>query len=42
MGKEIEIFEKVTVRYDRGSKELFIDDYDEDEQLAMFKVVEDE
>lgn len=39
--KHLEIFEKVTVRYDYDAGMLYVDDYDKDEQLAVFKVVEE-
>lgn len=42
MSKHIEIFEKVTLQYDHDTGTLYVEDYDEGEQLVIFKVVENE
>ena len=41
MSRHLETFEKVTIRYDHSTGMLYVDDYDEGEQLAVFKVVEE-
>lgn len=38
MIRHLEIFEKVTVRYDHSIGYLYIDDYDTGEQLVVFHV----
>lgn len=38
MSKKLEKFEKVDVFYNADTHELFIDDYDTGEQLAIFIV----
>lgn len=42
MSNHIEVFKKVKVEYDKGTGYLYIDDYDTDEQLAVFYVREED
>ena len=42
MSNRLEVFEKVKVKYDKKTGALFIDDYDTDEQLAIFYVYEED
>ena len=42
MIRHLETFEKVSVRYDHATGYLYIDDYDTDEQLAVFYVREED
>lgn len=41
-GKHTEIFNKVRVEYDKETGILWIDDYDTNEQLAVFYVTEED
>ena len=42
MSKHTEVFDKVKVTYDKNTQYLYIDDYDTDEQLAIFCVIDED
>lgn len=42
MSEHIEIFKNVNVEYDKGASVLYINDYETDEQLAIFYVDEED
>lgn len=42
MSKKVEVFKKVKVEYNKQTGALYIDDYDTDEQLAIFYVYEED
>lgn len=42
MVKHAEVFNKVKVTYDKETGYLYIDDYDTDEQLAIFCVIDED
>lgn len=42
MSKHFEKFEDVTVEYDKLTGYLYINDSETDEQLAIFRVIEEE
>ena len=42
MSNHVEVFKKVKVEYDKETGYLYIDDYDTDEQLAIFCVIEED
>ena len=42
MSNHIEVFKKSKVTYDKETGHLYIDDYDTDEQLAIFCVIDED
>lgn len=40
MSRHLEIYEKVTIKYDHNTGMLYVDDYDDGGQLVVFKVAE--